>query len=88
MCPRKERQTVDCGPQSLGGSGLVMPEEWPGKKLIWEPRSHANLGANKNGFGEQGFMWSCGELGCVLAPLIVSASGPWANEVWVGKMFY
>lgn len=32
VCPKKERQTVDCGPQSLGGSGLVMPGKWPGKE--------------------------------------------------------
>lgn len=24
-------------------------------------------------------MWSCGELGCVLAPLLVSVSGPYLN---------
>lgn len=31
LCPRKGRWAVNCGPQSLGGSGLVLPGE-----LLWK----------------------------------------------------
>lgn len=39
LCQRKGRWAVNCGPQSLGGSGLVLPGE-----LLWK---EAHLGTQK-----------------------------------------
>lgn len=47
-------------------------------KPIWGPRSDTNLRFNVNGFGKlEGFIWSCGEEGCVL---LVSLFDPSLNK--------
>lgn len=81
LCLRKDRWAVDCDPLRLGGSGLVLPESCQGMKPIWGPRSDTNLRVNVNRFGEQeGFIWSCGEEGCMLLLLLFSLFGSSLNK--------